>query len=186
MAYQNSSPQIQIGTPATGKAPMSRWWPLGIFCSSVLFFVIGGGLLGAWSSSFNCYGYYDFCYGNAGEWNGGIACIVIGAILKLAFWVVLIVWCVQRRRSSAPSTIVYVNAQAAAEAGTVAKPQPQANVYSPPQPEYAGVQPVPQYVGAAQAQVPVAEKQAVTRYCGQCGTGTTTPFCSQCGYQAPM
>jgi hypothetical protein len=185
MSYQNSSPQIQVGG-TTGKAPISHWWVIGVFCSSVLFFVIGGGLLGAWSSSAAC-GYY-YCYGDAGEWNGGIACIAIGAILKFVFWVLLIVWCVQRRRSRAPSTVVYVNAQAAAEAGTAPKPQPQANVYSAPQPEYAGVQPAPQYGAAAQVQAPapVAEKQAVMRYCGHCGTGTTTPLCSQCGSQVPM
>jgi len=185
MAYQNSSPQIQVGG-TTGKAPISHWWPIGLFCSSVLFFVLGGGLLGAWSSSVFCDGYYDICYGNVGEYNGGIACIAIGAILKFAFWVVLIVWCVQRRRSHAPSTVVYVNAQAAAEAGTVAKPEPQATVYSVPQPEPVGIQHVPQYGAAVLAQVPVAEKQAAVRYCGQCGTGTTTPFCSQCGSQVPM
>ena len=187
MSYQNSSPQIQVGGTTTGKAPLSHWWVIGVFCASVLFFIIGGGLLGAWSSSLICDGYYyDICYGNAGEWDGGIACIAIGSILKFVFWVLLIVWCVQRRRSRAPSTVVYVNAQAAAEAGTAAKPQPQTNVYSVPQPEYAGVQPAPQYGAAAQAQVPVAEKQAVMRYCSACGTGTTTPFCSQCGSQVPM
>jgi hypothetical protein len=174
MAYQNSSPQIITGTqPAADRAPMSKWWVVGVFCASVFFFVLGGGLLGAWS------------YGDIGEWNGGIACIAIGAILKFVFWVLLIVWCVQRRRSRAPSTIVYVNAQANAEAGTVQKPQPVANVYSVPQRDYT-VQPSPEYgVAAAQAEVP-SEKQVATRYCGQCGTGTITPFCSRCGSQVPM
>lgn len=191
MAYQNSSPQINTGTEVVaGRAPVSQWWPIGLLISSIVFFVLGGGLLGAWSSSSYCtydYDYgYDYCIGNASEWDGGIACIVIGAILKLAFWVVLIVWCVQRRRSRSPSTVVYVNAQAAAESGNAPKAQPQANVYSAPQPDYAGVQPAPQYGVATQVQVPVAEKQAVTRYCGSCGSGTTTPFCSHCGSQVPM
>lgn len=194
MAYQNSSPQIVTGTqPVTGKAPISKWWPIGCFCSSVFFFVLGGGLLGAWSSSLCSYGYggyggySDSCDGNSGEWNGGIACIAIGAILKFVFWVLLIIWCVQRRRARTPSTIVYVNAQANAEAGTFQKPQPVATVYSASQPNYT-VQPAPGYgVAAAHAEVPpVVEKQGVTRYCGQCGTGTTTPFCSQCGSQVPM
>jgi len=186
MAYQNSSPQIITGTqPATDRSPLSKWWVVGVFCSSVFFFVLGGGLLGAWSASLSC-SYYDYiCYGDLGEWNGGIACIAIGAILKFVFWVLLIVWCVQRRRSRAPSTVVYVNAQANAEAGTVQKPQPVANVYSVPQRDYT-VQPAPEYgVAAAQAGVPT-EKQLATRYCGQCGSGTTTPFCAKCGSQVPM
>ncbi|OCK92081.1 uncharacterized protein K441DRAFT_663790 [Cenococcum geophilum 1.58] len=187
MAYQNSSPQIVTGTPATGKGPISKWWPIGCFCFSVLFFVLGGGLIGAWSTSVGCsyyYDYTDYCYGNVGEWNGGIACLAIGAVLKFVFWVLLVVWCVQRRRSRAPATIVYVNAQANAEAGTVQKPQPAATVYSAPQPNYT-VQPTPEYgVAAAHGEVP-AEKQVMTRYCGQCGTGTTTLFCSKCGSQVP-
>ena len=189
MAYQNSSPQIVTGIePVTGKAPISKWWPIGFFCGAVFFFVLGGGLLGAWSSSFDCiYDYYgDYCGGNDGEWNGGIACIAIGAILKFVFWVLLIIRCVQIRRTRGPSTIVYVNAQANAEAGTVQKPQPLANAYSVPQPNYT-VQSAPEYgVAAAHAEVPIVEKQALMRYCGQCGTGTTTPFCSQCGSQVPM
>jgi hypothetical protein len=189
MAYQNSSPQIVTGIePVTGKAPISKWWPIGFFCGAVFFFVLGGGLLGAWSSSVDCiYDYYsDYCGGNDSEWNGGIACIAIGAILKFVFWVLLIIRCVQIRRTRAPSTIVYVNAQANAEAGTVQKPQPLANAYSVPQPNYT-VQSAPEYgVAAAHAEVPIVEKQALMRYCGQCGTGTTTPFCSQCGSQVPM
>jgi hypothetical protein len=169
MAYQNSSPQIVTGIgPVTGKAPLSKWWPIGVFCGAVFFFVLGGGLLGA------------------GVLVGGIACIAIGAILKFVFWVLLIIHCVQIRRTRAPSTIVYVNAQANAEAGTVQKPQPLANAYSVPQPNYT-VQSAPEYgVAAAHAEVPIVEKQALMRYCGQCGTGTTTPFCSQCGSQVPM
>jgi hypothetical protein len=170
MAYQNSSPQIVTGTqPVTGKAPISKWWPIGCFCSFVFFIVLGGGLLGA------------------GVWYGGIACIAIAVILKFVFWVLLITWCVQRRRASTPSTIVYVNAQANAEAGTFQKPQPVATVYSAPQPNYT-VQPAPGYgVAAAHAEVPsVVEKRGVTRYCGRCGTSTTTPFCLQCGSQVPM
>jgi hypothetical protein len=172
MAYQNSSPQIVTSIqPSTGKAPISKWWPIGFFCGFVFFFVLGGGLIGA------------------GIFLGGIACIAIGAILKFVFWVLLIVWAVQRRRgrAAAPSTIVYVNAQANAEAGTVQKPQPIATTYSTPQQNYT-VQPGTEYgIAPAYTGVPnVVEKQAVIRYCGQCGTGNTTPFCSQCGSQVPI
>jgi hypothetical protein len=189
MAAQNST-QIHNGTGAvttsTGKRPISRWWPIGLLCSAILFFIIGGGLIGAWSTSECSYDIYDTysCTNNTGDWNGGIACIAIGAILKFVFWVVLIVRCTQLRHSRAPSTVVYINAQAAAEAGTVEKTQPNANMYSVPQSENV-VQMAPQYGAVAQAHVPVAEK-VVTSYCGQCGTGTTTPFCSQCGCRVPM
>jgi hypothetical protein len=187
MAYQNSSPQIVTGTqPITGKAPISKWWPIGVLCSSVFFFVLGGGLLGAWSTSFTCSEYDYSCDGNVSDWNGGIACIAIGAILKFVFWVLLIIWCVQRRRARAPSTIVYINTQANVEAGTVQKPQTLATVYSAPQQDYT-VQPAPEYgVAAAHAEAPPVEKQLVTRYCGHCGTGTTTPYCPRCGSQVPM
>jgi len=201
MAFHNSNTQIyndpSAASPNTVKGPMSHWIPIGIFCASVFFFVLGGGLLGAWASSTSCsYDYYyDFCTGNVGEYDAGIAFIVIGALLKLAFWVVLIMWCVQRRRlRSSPSTAVYVNAQASAENGQANKPQPTANVQgvnqnytSVPLQDYSGVQSpqaAPQYgVDAQAAQV---EKQAVTRYCGQCGTGTNTAYCPQCGTQVPV
>jgi hypothetical protein len=180
MAYQNSSPQIVTGIePVTGKAPISKWWPIGFFCGAVFFIILGGGLIGARRSNV----YYG---GNSGEWSGGIACLVIGLILKFVFWVLLIIRRVQIRRTRVPSTIVYANAQANAEAGTVQKPQPLANIYSVPQPNYT-VQSAPGYgVAAVHAEVPLVEKQALMRYCGQCGTGTTTPFCSQCGFQVPM
>jgi hypothetical protein len=170
MAYQNSSPQIVTGIqPGTGKAPISKGWPIGCFCSFVFFFVVGGGLIAA------------------GIFEGGIACIALGAILKFVFWVLLIVWCVQRRRAVAPSTIVYVNAQANAEAGTVQKPQPITTVYNTQQQNYTVQSGTKYNVAAVHTKVPnVVEKQAVMRYCGQCGIGTTTPFCSQCGSQVPL
>jgi hypothetical protein len=175
----NSNTQIYNGAEGTtSKAPISRWWPIGLLITSIVFFIIGGGLLGAWSSSAAC-SYYDdgydtfyTCGANAGEWDGGVACLVIAALIKIAFWVVLIVRCVQMRHSRAPSTVVYVNAQAAAESGTAPKAQPTTNVY-----------PVPMQDMSHAAQAPDAEKQVVTKYCGQCGTGTTANFCSQCGSQ---
>lgn len=183
MAYQNSSPQIVTSTQSvtgiSGKAPISKWWPIGFFCSALFFFV-----LGAWN---NCDYYDDYCFGNVDEWDGGIACIAISALLKLVFWVLLIIWCLQRRHALVQPTIVYVNAQSNAEAGTVQKTQPVATVYNAREPKYI-VQPAPECgVAAAQVEIPrIVEKQVVPRYCGQCETCTTSPFCSRCGSQVPM
>jgi hypothetical protein len=100
----------------TEKPQMSRRLPMGFFASAVIFFIIGGALLGSWASTVtNCNTTYD-AFGNPntvctgghnGLFYGGVACVIIGAILKFCFWVALIVWCVKRRHAS--RTIVYVN-----------------------------------------------------------------------------
>lgn len=38
-------------TPTSAKAAMSKWWPIGLLISWVIFFVIGGGLIGAMGGS---------------------------------------------------------------------------------------------------------------------------------------
>jgi len=173
---------------------MSRWWPIGFLLASIALFIIGGALFGAWGSSTYCYyeGYYEYCDGKtAGLFYGGVACCVIGGILKLIFWITLFVWCARRRRSST-TTVVQVNA-----APVVTENKPSANVSaqqtqidpSAPQSTYYYPQsaptPAPTYT-SVQSQggmnVPELGNQP-TKYCGNCGTTATSPFCMKCGAQ---
>ncbi|KAJ5580041.1 uncharacterized protein N7459_006026 [Penicillium hispanicum] len=99
----------------------SKWWPIGFFIGAVVFFVIGGALIGtyvsnAYSDCYNSYSYDSYYYsnyscsvGNTGEFYGGVACLVIGGILKLIAWVLLIVYCVKRRRAE-HTTVIYTSA----------------------------------------------------------------------------
>ncbi len=87
---------------------ISKWWPIGFFITAVIFFIIGGALVGAFVSagyktcSTSYYGDYTYDYsclaGNIGEYNGGIAMLALGGVSKFIGWVLLIVYCVQRRR----------------------------------------------------------------------------------------
>ena len=93
-------------------------------CLSVMFFIIGGGLLGAWVNSaandqctvsnndfnsFNDTVTYSNCRPKGALWDAGVACLALGVIFKIAVWITLIIWCVKRRSSR---TVVYVNAPA--------------------------------------------------------------------------
>jgi hypothetical protein len=101
------------------KQGMRKRWPILCFCLAVMFFIIGGGLLGAWASNvaqdqctatnddFNNDITYTNCSPKGALWDAGIACIAVGVIFKIAFWITLIVWCVKRRSNR---TVVYVNA----------------------------------------------------------------------------
>jgi len=148
--------------------------------ATVICFAIGGGLIGAWASSDNCSVVDDegdvVCSGTNGEYYAGLAFIVIAVILKISFWITLIVYCVQRRRSRNVAPIIYVNNTAYAgntgygggvEAG---KATPLANIYGGAQP----YNPVPQ------AEV------GPSRFCPQCGGETVGQFCSHCGSQVHM
>jgi hypothetical protein len=176
----------QVGPDGTTRRePISRWWWISLLIGWLLFFIIGAGLIGAWSSgsgggcSYNQFdGYYDNCYsGNNGLFYGGVACFAIGGVIKLAYWIMLILWCVQRRRYLAP--VVYVNGPAA-EAGKPYYP-PQQQYEQPQMPTpYAPVpsrSPDPNFAATQSPEVANGDK----KFCGQCGTIATSQFCTQCG-----
>ncbi|OAA45459.1 hypothetical protein NOR_03248 [Metarhizium rileyi] len=182
MAYEMTSPQgptivHQQHVPARGG--MSRWWPFSFFIGAIIFFIIGGGLMGAWASSYNGFGYYT-----NGNWYGAIACFVIASLLKFIAWLLLIVWCVRgRSRSQSSTTVTYVGPPPVHNNYAAVPPQnysQQPYVTDPtkshththmhtPAPVYQNVETVPvQYGGTA-------------RHCGNCSNATTAPFCAQCG-----
>jgi hypothetical protein len=101
------------------KGGMRKRWPIGCFCIAVLFFIIGGVLLGVWASkeaNDQCIATtdpnnfdnvtYSNCSPSGALWDAGLACIALGVIFKIAFWITLIVWCMKRRQRQ---TVVYVN-----------------------------------------------------------------------------
>jgi hypothetical protein len=178
MAYQPT-----YGVPA--KRPLSKWWPIGVIIAAVIFFAIGGGILGAYYNSFNTgctsyddYSYNDYCYsyGNIGLWDGGIACLCLGGVLKLTFWILFIIYRTQRRRyrayEAAPSA--YVN---------VSPTKPEASTsYAPPhrQPQYSPA-PTADPLLPQPYEHTIMDQQSTRRFCGQCGTAISTTFCTQCG-----
>lgn len=161
---------------------MSKWWPISFFIAAVIFFIIGGGLIGAWASSATAYDSYDsydsydytYYYSNSGEYYGALACFALGGICKFVAWVLLIVWCVKRSRSR---TVVVTQAYEPYQSygnnyAAPAAPQGYAPVPVPspaPVPPYGNAQTAPNQTGGQM------------RYCTNCGTAVTTPFCSQCG-----
>lgn len=113
---------------------MSKWWPLSFFIVAIVLAIVGGGLLGAWASSYSTYttttGRYRYYYstGNDGLFYGGVACFVIAGLAKIVAWILLIVWLVKRSRARRNNVVTYV--------------QQPANYYAPP------TQPQPAYSGA--------------------------------------
>ncbi|KAK4247532.1 hypothetical protein C7999DRAFT_41184 [Corynascus novoguineensis] len=180
MSYPYPPPAAAVAV-APPKSRFSKWWPLGFFIAAILMFIIGGALVGAWSASYDCYyssSYYSSsCDGNSGLLYGGAACFVIGGLLKLTAWILLIIWCV--KRSTRNTTSISYNYQPLNYAG----PAPTAAPVAPaaPAPLYQNgpaYQNAPPYQSAAS---PAPQQKTDLRYCGQCGSGTTSPYCPQCG-----
>jgi hypothetical protein len=187
MAYENQGqPFVQQPVATRTKSGMSKWWFISFFIAAIVLFIIGGGLVGAWISSatsyvsdydtYDNYDTYDYTYNN-GEYYGAVACFALGGICKLVAWILLIVWCVQRRRTR---TIVVQQAYEPYQSqgwggNNYGAPAPRQGAYAPvPSPA-----PAPPY-GNAQAP-PNEGGMPPMRYCNNCGAAVTTPYCAQCG-----
>jgi hypothetical protein len=179
MDYEMTAPQGQtvVHQQYVTKKPMSRWWPVSFFIASVIFFIIGGALIGSWATSYDGYDYYT-----NGNWYGAIACFVIASLLKLAAWILLIIWCVRRSRTTSATTVTYVNAPPANNAYATMPMQvpPQSygqQPYDAQQPAKSAT-PAPVYQNVEAAPMQYGE---APRYCSNCGTAVTAQFCAQCG-----
>lgn len=167
--YPGPPPAPAPAVAVPPRSQFSKWWPISFFIAAIVFFIAGGGLLGAWSASAynSCYrGDYTSCVsvGNDSEFYGGVACVVIGGICKLTAWILLIIYCVKRTRQ--PVVVAAYGYQPVAYPGPPVQP-PAPMPYQP-------------------APTPHPKEQAAmgTRYCNNCGAVVTAPFCSQCGLRA--
>lgn len=155
---------VNPAAPVQKPSRLNKWWPISFFIAAVVMFVVGGALVGTYlantSDCWNSYTYsyysdynydYDYSCGSShdGEFYGGVACFVIGGICKLVAWILLIIFCVKRRRSIHQTVVTqYYNT-----APPVAQ-QPQ-QPYGAPQP-YPTQQPYPPPGAAA----PYPQQQA--------------------------
>jgi len=154
----------------------SKWWPISFFIAAIIFIIIGGGLVGAWSanatcsrSSYSSSSYrYSYSCSDSAMFYGGIACVAIGGICKLVAWILLIVFCVKRSRYQPVSVAYTYQPIDHYHAGAAAAP--------PYQPAHA---PPPAHTPQPKEGGPMG-----ARYCSHCGGAVTTPFCAQCGNRA--
>ncbi|OQE13596.1 hypothetical protein PENFLA_c045G06906 [Penicillium flavigenum] len=191
---------------------LTKWWPIGFFIGAIVCFIIGGALVGTWtshayddcsysssydsSSSYYSSYYSDYDYScattNMGEFYGAVAMFVIGGILKLVAWILLIIFCVKRSRKVS-HTVTYVNSPPVQETQplqTYAAPQPYAPVPQPaPYPHSpASISGHPEVMGSSVPGTPPPNEANATagafKYCTQCGTAVSGRFCAQCGTQS--
>ncbi|CAG8085569.1 unnamed protein product [Penicillium olsonii] len=197
-----------MSTPGAPRpSRLNKWWPIGFFIGAAICFIIGGALVGTWvsnsyddcsySSSYysSYYSSYSCTSTNMGQFYAAIAMFVIGGILKLTAWILLIIFCVKRNRSS-NHTVTYVNSP------PVQQTQPIHHPYAAPQPTYAPPHQTAQFngpptspemahagmTGSSMAGTPPPKEATATatgfKYCGQCGTAVSSRFCPQCGSQS--
>ncbi|KAK4095812.1 hypothetical protein N658DRAFT_519533 [Parathielavia hyrcaniae] len=139
-AYPYPPPGATTVTVAPKRSRFSKWWPISFFIAAVIFFIIGGALIGSWagSAATDCYDNYysgssyrgssSSCSTAAdGQFWGGVVCIGLGSLCKLVFWILLIVWCVKRS-----STHTVTTAYAYQPVNYSAAPPPAAGPAVPP------------------------------------------------------
>ncbi|KAJ5304386.1 uncharacterized protein N7443_004046 [Penicillium atrosanguineum] len=101
---------VNTDPPKQKSTGMSRRWPLGFFLAAIVSFIVGGALVGVWiSNASDCFGdssYYDYSEDDLnctskqnGEFYAALAFLIIGAACKFIGWILLIMYCVKRRRS---------------------------------------------------------------------------------------
>ncbi|KAF4768913.1 hypothetical protein N7455_008683 [Penicillium solitum] len=192
--------QSAAGTPRPSR--LTKWWPIGFFIGAIVCFIIGGALVGTWTShsyddcsySSSYYSSYYSSYScgstNMGEFYGAVAMFVIGGVLKLIAWILLIIFCVKRNRHSR-HTVTYVNSPPVQQ---VQQPQPFQQPYAAPQPTYAPAHQSAQFLHSPEMVNPsipgtpppneASATASAAKYCTQCGTTISSRFCPQCGSQA--
>ncbi|KAJ6189140.1 hypothetical protein N7519_004048 [Penicillium mononematosum] len=192
LAEESSLSNMHSTPGAPRPSRLTKWWPIGFFIGAIVCFIIGGALVGTWtshayddcsysssydsSSSYYSSYYSDYDYScattNMGEFYGAVAMFVIGGILKLVAWILLIIFCVKRSRK------------------TYAAPQPYAPVPQPaPFPHSpASISGHPEVMGSSVPGTPPPNEANATaggfKYCTQCGTAVSGRFCAQCGTQS--
>lgn len=150
--------------------PISKWWFISLLILSAIFFVIGGSLLGSVSS--NSMGYYSSSYGQSSYFNylyGSFACFALAGVCKLVAWILVTVYCVQRRK--------YLSASSALPTSS----QPGYVMAMAPSPNNPMQQPPNYGIPAAAASFMNEPPPTIGTFCGRCGASVTTAFCTQCG-----
>ncbi|KAJ9488856.1 hypothetical protein VN97_g4447 [Penicillium thymicola] len=192
--------QTVPGAPRPSR--LTKWWPIGFFIGAIICFIIGGALVGTWTShsyddcsySSSYYSSYYSSYScsstNMGEFYGAVAMLVIGGALKLTAWILLIIFCVKRNRHN-HHTVTYVNSPPVQQ---IQQPQSFKQPYAAPQPIYspahhsAQFPHSPEMVNSSTPGTPPPNEANATasaaKYCTQCGTTLSSRFCPQCGSQA--
>lgn len=178
----------------------SKWWPISFAIVAVVFFIIGGALIGTYRnhlyddcvndwydsyypSSYSSYDYSDYsCDGNISLWYGGIACIAIGGFFELITWILFGIWIIKRihRRQAIWNANNPQTFQPAQDVSAV----PQQQQYAAPQPAYIPGQ--QQFPRSPEMSQPDFVRQSISNAGTpppkeNVPTATAFRFCGNCG-----
>ncbi|KAL2849479.1 hypothetical protein BJY01DRAFT_210674 [Aspergillus pseudoustus] len=132
---------------------ISKWFPISMITIGFIFIAVGGALISVWSSRDN--------HSEDDQYYGAVSCFVIAGVCQLAGWIILIIYCVQTRRSEG----VYFSY---ADHPPANQTQP---TYSP------RPVPSPRYLKCPVSQSRLNGKR---RCCPECGAVLIAPFCTEC------